>query len=157
MLGITVGIEHGNDVIGANLKYETVPADVAAKPVNLYARGILTRTAVEDIGESPEETHRVTEAVQRLFDAAPALVKLLRKDKAYRDKLLADIGNWDRENPIHVNSDGTADYIWITVEPYPYGISYNGRYYTRSGGVSKELQGAELSAFLLKVSGKCAW
>ena len=49
-LGITVSIDHGYvNGLGHNLKYQSVPDDASQKPENLYARGILTEQAINDI------------------------------------------------------------------------------------------------------------
>ena len=45
-------------------------------------------------------------------------------------------------------------YIEITVEPYPYPVSYKGQYHYRTGSTKKELKGASLDKFLLKKQGK---
>jgi predicted HTH transcriptional regulator len=49
--------------------------------------------------------------------------------------------------------DGKA-LIRITVEPYPYPISYRGQYHYRSGSTRQELKGAALDRFLLGRTGK---
>ena len=45
-------------------------------------------------------------------------------------------------------------YVEILVEPYPYPISYRGRYYQRCGATNQELKGAALDRFLLRRQGK---
>lgn len=45
-------------------------------------------------------------------------------------------------------------YITITVKPYPYPISYHGKYYYRSGATNRELTGNALDEFILKKQGK---
>jgi len=45
-------------------------------------------------------------------------------------------------------------YIEISVEPYPYPVSYKGQYHYRTGSTKKELKGASLDKFLLKKQGK---
>jgi len=52
-----------------------------------------------------------------------------------------------------MTEDG-KDIIRITVEPYPYPVSYKGRYYIRSGSTKQELKGAALDHFLLSKTGK---
>lgn len=44
--------------------------------------------------------------------------------------------------------------IEIITSPYKNGISYNGKYYYRSGSTNQELRGNELTEFLLKKTGK---
>ena len=45
-------------------------------------------------------------------------------------------------------------YIRITVEPYPYPISYKGEYHYRSGSTKQLLKGGALDRFLLRKQGK---
>ncbi|MDR1872530.1 MAG: putative DNA binding domain-containing protein [Deltaproteobacteria bacterium] len=45
-------------------------------------------------------------------------------------------------------------YLSITIRPYSFPISCNGRYYLRSGGTTHELSGIELDGFILRVHGK---
>lgn len=54
-LGITVSIDHGTVAgLGENIKYGgSIPDDIATKPVNLYARKILTEQALNDIDSDP--------------------------------------------------------------------------------------------------------
>ena len=90
-LGFVVEVDHENAFQrGENIKYRSVPDDIAQKPENLYVRGILTEKAVSDIDAAPSEKKNVTPDVQVLFDAAPGLVKQLRQNKDYRDKILWD-------------------------------------------------------------------
>ena len=81
-------------------------------------------------------------------------MKQLRQSKDYRDKVLADIDVWKRENLVKIGPDGELEYVFITVQPYLFGISYNNHYFTRSGGTTKELKGIALSSFLLERAGK---
>lgn len=153
-LGITVSIDHGTVAFrGENLKYDTVPADIAQKPINLYARGFLTCKALEDIEAAPEETQNVSDDVEKLFNVAPGFVKQLRKDNKYREKIKAELASWQSENPVYAGVDGTLEYVWITVEALPYGVSYRGHFYKRSGGTTREIKGMELSRFLLDKAG----
>lgn len=57
---------------------------------------------------------------------------------------------------VEVNHHATQgrDYLELVVEPYPYPISYRGRYYYRSGSTTQELRGAALDAFLLQKQGR---
>jgi len=52
-----------------------------------------------------------------------------------------------------IREDG-KDIIRITVEPYPYPVSYKGQYHYRSGSTKQELKGAALDHFLLRKTGK---
>ena len=155
-MGIVVEIDHGSTLgRGKNIKYQEVPYDVASKPENLYVRGILTKEALDDIDNDPDKTTSVSSDVKALFDAAPEFVKQLRKNAEYRDKIRNEFIKWNKENPVHINSDKSLDYVWISVQAYPsYGISYHGRYYIRSGGTTRELTGLALSNFLLERVGK---
>jgi ATP-dependent DNA helicase RecG len=51
-------------------------------------------------------------------------------------------------------TEGDRQYIRVTVEPYPYPISYHGKYYYRSGATNRELTGSTLDEFILKKQGK---
>ena len=154
-LGIIVSISHGSvQGKGNNLKHRLVPADIAAKPENLYARGILTTAALDDIDADPANTKNVTNSVQQLFDAAPGFIKQLRKSEDYRNKIRADLERIQTENQVYVNADGSLDYVRIEVDRTPYGVPYHGHYYKRSGGTTTEIKGAELSRFLLDKVGK---
>lgn len=44
--------------------------------------------------------------------------------------------------------------VRITVEPYPYPISYKGQHFYRAGSTKQELKGAALDRFLLGKTGK---
>ena len=149
-LGITVSIDHGTvSGLGENIKYgNSIPNDIAMKPVNLYARKILTEQVLSDIDTDPVNTKNVTPAVQKLFDAAPGFVKHLRQSVDNRKKIREDLQRLNNENPVHQNPDGSLEYVWITVKEYSHGVPYHGRYYTRSGGTTHEMIGAELANFL---------
>lgn len=70
-------------------------------------------------------------------------------DKKYRtlDKIY-------KENRIWENADGYREYISIEIIKYPFAISYEGKYYKRSGSTLHELNGFELQNFLLERAGK---
>ncbi len=55
---------------------------------------------------------------------------------------------------VNLLEEDTREYLEIVVEPYPYPISYKGKYYYRSGSTRQELKGAALDRFLLKKQGK---
>lgn len=148
-LGITVSIDHSTVTgLGHNLKFTDVPADVAMKPENLYCRGLLNQSVLDDIEADLDNTESVTPAVQALFDAAPGFVKQLRKSEEYRIKVRNDLIRSTSENPVYLGKDGLLEYVKITVKAYSHGVPYHGRYYTRSGGTKHELVGAELTNFL---------
>lgn len=154
-MGIVVEIDHdGVAGLGENIKYRSIPDDISQRPENLYVRGILTERGILDIDASSVDTGNITADVQKLFDAAPGFVKQLRQSKEYRDRILASLKIWKEETPVFTNSDGSLDYVCITVNAYPYGISYRNHYYIRSGGTTREQKGIALSAFLLERSGK---
>lgn len=155
-MGIVIEVDHNvADHRGENIKYKVVPADIAMRPENLYARGILTIKALDDIDAAPDETKNVTTDVQTLFDTAPGFVKQLRKSEEYRNKVRIDLENSMVENSVHINADGSLEYVCISVQAYSsYGISYKSHYYTRSGGTTRRLEGPELSEFLMERAGK---
>ena len=85
-------------------------------------------------------------------DGKPAGVKNLRK-------LLEDLPNKIRNKlgvtpSVEVENRDETDIIKVTVEPQAVAVSYNGRYYLRSGSNNFELTGNELIEFLLKKRGK---
>ena len=74
-------------------------------------------------------------------------------------KLLEDIPNKINNAmailaDVDLKSEGGLRYIAITVKPYPYPISYHGKYYYRSGSTNRELSGNALDEFILKKQGK---
>ncbi len=73
-------------------------------------------------------------------------------------KLLEDIPNTIRNKlgiipSVELNRKSCKDIIKITVNLSSVPISYNGKYYLRSGSTVQELQGKELADFLLKKTG----
>ena len=153
-MGIVVDVEHRvAECQGVNLKYAIVPDDIAAKPANLCVRGILKKEALAEIDSAPENTQDVSSAVRILFDSAPGFVKQLRQSEEHRKKVFRDLGEWESNHSVHIWPDGSLGYVCITVRPYPYGISFRGHYYQRSGGTTREMVGLELSSFLLDRAG----
>ena len=76
-------------------------------------------------------------------------------------KLLEDIPNTIRNKlgiipSVELNRKSSKDIIKITVVPSSVPISYNGKYYLRSGSTVQELQGKELADFLIRKTG-IAW
>ncbi len=55
---------------------------------------------------------------------------------------------------INLHKEGSLHYIEILTRPYNIAISYNGKYYRRSGSTNQELRGSDLNEFLLKQSGR---
>ena len=69
-------------------------------------------------------------------------------------KLLEDIPNTIRNKlGIIPSVEMENNIIKVTVSPYSVPISYNGKYYLRSGSTVQELQGKDLADFLMKKSG----
>ena len=73
-------------------------------------------------------------------------------------KLLEDIPNTIRNKlgilpSVEINRKSKKEIIKITVPPSSVPISYNGKYYFRSGSTVQELRGKELADFLMKKSG----
>ena len=154
-LGITVSIDHNTvQGLGNNLRYDEVPVDIAMKPENLYVRGLLDEDALIEIDENPSDTKNVSAKVIKLYEAAPGFVKQLRKSKTYRDKIKENLHRWKVENPVYMDKKDSLEYAWIIVEPFPYGVPYHGRYWTRSGGTTHEIKDAQLSKFLYDKVGK---
>ena len=74
-------------------------------------------------------------------------------------KLLEDLPNKMRDllgivADVDLLEEGGKPYIRITVEPYPYPVSYKGEYHVRSGSTKQMLKGAALDRFLLSRTGK---
>jgi len=55
---------------------------------------------------------------------------------------------------VNLHEKDDKEYLEIIVEPYPYPISYRGKYHYRSGSTKQELKGAALDKFLLRKQGK---
>jgi ATP-dependent DNA helicase RecG len=73
-------------------------------------------------------------------------------------RLLEDMPNTIRNKlgiipAIELNKKNKKDIIKITIIPSSVPISYNGKYYLRSGSAVQELQGKELADFLFKKTG----
>jgi len=73
-------------------------------------------------------------------------------------RLIEDIPNTTRNKlgiipSVVLNKKNKKDIIEITVTPSSVPISYNGKYYLRSGSTAQELQGKDLADFLMKKSG----
>ena len=56
--------------------------------------------------------------------------------------------------PVEVLEDNNLKYIKITVEKYPYPVSYHGKYYKRIGTTTQEVTGLELDRMMLSTQGK---
>jgi ATP-dependent DNA helicase RecG len=56
--------------------------------------------------------------------------------------------------PVNLHEENGSKYLEITVQAYANPISYKGKYYKRSGSSTHELNGVELTEFLLAKSGK---
>ncbi|MBR3287226.1 MAG: putative DNA binding domain-containing protein [Bacteroidales bacterium] len=70
------------------------------------------------------------------------------------DKLMEVIPNKVRDVlgimvDVNLLNNGDKNYIEISVEPYPYPVTYKGQYHYRSGSTKQELKGAALNKFLL--------
>lgn len=73
-------------------------------------------------------------------------------------KLLEDIPNIIRNKlgiipTVELNKSGNHEIIYITINPFSVPISFNGKYYLRSGSTVQELRGKELADFLIKKLG----
>lgn len=115
--------------LGNNIRYTTdIPESVSKKLVNRYASGEFNSQNIDEVlsGSSSEELAKTKKALQRV----------------------------EVEAQVHVNDDDSVEYISITVEQYPFAISYEGRYYKRSGSTLQLLDGFELQNFLLEKAGK---
>ena len=111
--------------LGENIRYTgKIPDQIRSKVVNRYACGEINSEIIADSRDN--EIKKLAKAVEKL----------------------------EAETPIHINEDGTLDYISITIERYPFAISCDGKYYKRSGSTLHLLDGFELQNFLLERAGK---
>ena len=74
-------------------------------------------------------------------------------------KLLEDIPNKIQNHlgilcDVFLHKKNNKSYIEIDIKPYEVPISYQGKYYYRSGSTKQELKGNTLNDFLLKKAGK---
>lgn len=74
-------------------------------------------------------------------------------------KLLEDIPNKVRDIlgiiiDVDLRIEKDLNYLEISVESYPYPVSYKGQYHYRSGSTKQELKGGALDKFLLQKQGK---
>ena len=74
-------------------------------------------------------------------------------------KLLEDIPNKVRDIlgviiDLRMEIEDGKEYLEISVEPYPYPVSYKGQYHYRVGSTKQELKGASLDKFLLAKQGR---
>lgn len=74
-------------------------------------------------------------------------------------KLLEDLPNKVRSHlgilvEVNLHDEDQKEYLEIIIEPYPYPVSYLGRYFIRSGSTLQELKGNALNKFLLERVGK---
>jgi len=74
-------------------------------------------------------------------------------------KLLEDIPNKVRDIlgiiiDVDLRTENELNYLEISVESYPYPVSYKGQYHYRSGSTKQELKGGALDKFLLQKQGK---
>ena len=74
-------------------------------------------------------------------------------------KLLEDLPNKIRSATgvipaVDLHTENGKDYISVSVKPYTFPISCNGKYYLRSGSTTQELSGSSLDEFMLRVQGK---
>lgn len=74
-------------------------------------------------------------------------------------KLMEDIPNKVKDTmgiivDVNLREEGGMEYLQIVTQPYPYPISYRGKYYYRTGSTMQELNGSALSSFLLGKQGR---
>jgi ATP-dependent DNA helicase RecG len=98
-------------------------------------------------------------------NASGGILEIGRDDKSVlvglsgTKKLLEDIPNKIRSAmgivaDVELRNEDDKEYIVVRVNPYTFPISYNGKYYYRSGATTQELSGAALDEFMLKKCGK---
>lgn len=74
-------------------------------------------------------------------------------------KLMEDIPNKVRDLmgilvEVNLSQKEDKNILEIKTDPYPYPISYKGKYYQRSGATNQELKGVALDRFMLRKQGK---
>ena len=74
-------------------------------------------------------------------------------------KLLEDLPNKIRNKlgvipSVNISTKGEKEILHLRILPSSVPISYDGKYYIRSGSTIQELKGSELSQFLLRKTGK---
>ena len=74
-------------------------------------------------------------------------------------RLMEDIPNKIRDLmgilvEVNLSQKEDKNILEIKTDPYPYPISYKGKYYQRSGATNQELKGAALDRFMLRKQGK---
>ena len=74
-------------------------------------------------------------------------------------KILEEIPNKVRDIlgiiiDVDLRTENDLNYLEISVEAYPYPVSYKGQYHYRSGSTKQELKGGALDKFLLQKQGK---
>ncbi len=75
------------------------------------------------------------------------------------EKLMEDLPNKMRDTlgivaDVDLLEEDGLEVLRITVEPYPYPVSYKGQYHYRTGSTKQELKGAALDRFLLGKTGR---
>ena len=78
---------------------------------------------------------------------------------SHAKKLLEDLPNKVRDllgviPSIELVMKSGMEYLVISVEHYPFPVSFKGKYYLRSGATLQELKGGALDAFILSKQGK---
>ena len=75
------------------------------------------------------------------------------------NKLLEDLPNKIKNLlglivEVNLHEQNNQFYIEIVVDPYPFPVSYKGKYYQRSGSTTQEMNGPALDKFILSKQGK---
>jgi len=127
-LGIIVDIKKESVFgLGNNIRYKNeIPSSVTKKLINRYACGEISYETIKDDDSNSIETEKMKKALLRI----------------------------ESEATVHVNDDDTVDYICISVSSFPFAVSYEGRYYKRSGSTLQLLEGLQLQEFLLDKAGR---
>lgn len=114
---------------GNNIRYRgNIPDAVSKKLINQYSCGIVNSHNVAEIyvKNNAFENEKIVKALERI----------------------------ESETILHENEDGSFDYISITVDKSPFAVSYDGKFYKRSGSTLQLLDGLALQSFLLEKAGK---
>lgn len=129
-LGIVASVKKETVLgFGNNIRYRgNIPEAVSKKLINQYSCGIVN-------------SHNVAE--------------IYVKNNAFEnEKLVKALEKIESETILHENEDGSFEYISITVDKSPFAVSYDGKFYKRSGSTLQLLDGLALQSFLLEKAGK---
>lgn len=144
-----VGVNDDGYVVGvkdAKALLESLPNKINDKLGILASIKVYTEQQGINVRYGTEVPENVSSKIANQFARGVLSTDTLSKD----DRRYAAVNRLEQETPICITPDGFMNYIEISVQPYPFAISCDGKYYKRSGSVFHELNGFELQNFLLE-------